>query len=126
MASNSVSNKRKHNGRKSSETETSTSSNQDESRRDYGTLSDVAEKGESYMARGAEQFRELTRDHEVGAVVMAAVAGFGVGVLIGAALMPSRKPPSWRDRIMAEGLGQRIMDHIENVLPQAIVEHMRR
>jgi hypothetical protein len=130
MASNSVSNKRKKGDRKGHSDgpeERARAGVPDESQRDYGSLADEAQGVSSFMGRGASQVRELTREHETGAVVMAAVAGFGVGVIIGAALAHShRKPQTWRDRIMAEGLGHRLMERIESMIPEAIAQHIGR
>jgi hypothetical protein len=73
------------------------------------------------MARGVSQVRDLTRDHEGAAVLVALVTGFGVGLLIGAALAsaPSR-PQSWRDRLAAEGLGRRVLERMETIMPGAL------
>ena len=60
-----------------------------------------------YVSRGTSQVREITRDHEGTAVIVALAAGFGVGLLIGAALTSSQsRPRTWHDRIAAEGLGR--------------------
>jgi hypothetical protein len=130
MASNSVSNKRKKDeAKKHAEgaSERSRAGVPDESQRDYGSLGDEAHGMSHLVERGTSQVRELTRDHETGAVIMAAVAGFGVGVLIGAALAHShRKPETWRDRIMAEGMGHRLMERMESMLPEAIAQHLGR
>ncbi len=95
-----------------------------ESNRDYGSMGDVAEHASSYVRRGASQLRQLTRDHEGSAVLVALVAGLGVGVFIGSAMAaPHRQPKGWKDRLMAEGLGRRMLDRIEGMIPAAVAEH---
>ena len=100
------------------------------------TMSDARAKAEDYMSQGASQFREMTHEREGTAVLVAMVAGFGIGVLIGGAIAASQsRPRTWRDRLrdesegMAhrfEGMGQRILDRLEQVLPDRISERMHR
>lgn len=81
----------------------------------------------SYVSRGASQVRDLTRDHEGTAVLVALTAGFGVGLLIGASLASSQsRPKSWRDRIAAEGLGRRVLERMESMVPDALADFVRR
>lgn len=92
-----------------------------------GFAGDMAEHASDYMSRGATQFREMTRDHEGTAVVVALATGFGVGLLIGCALTSSRSDSStWRDRVAAEGLGRRLLERVEGMLPNALSEYVRR
>jgi hypothetical protein len=91
-------------------------------------FSDMAEQASDYMSRGVSRLREgmseCTREHEGTALVVSLAAGFGVGLVIGCAVMSSlssrRKPTSWRDRIAAEGIGRKIMDQVENMIPEAL------
>jgi hypothetical protein len=80
-----------------------------------------------YVSRGRAQVREMTRDHEGTAVLVALAAGFGVGLLIGAALGSAQsQPQSWRDRIAAEGLGRRLLEGVEGIVPDALANMMRK
>jgi len=100
--------------RQSSGTEESTSS--------YGAIGDMAEQASDYMAQGATEVQECIREHSVTSVAVSLVAGFGIGLLIGRALAPHHEPRSWRERMTAEGVGRRLLDRIEAMLPDAIAE----
>lgn len=87
--------------------------------------SDMGEQMSDYVSRGASQMREVTRDHEGTAVLVALAAGFGVGILLGAAMASShRQPLGWRDQIAAEGLGRRLMSRIEGMMPETLSEYV--
>jgi hypothetical protein len=87
----------------------------------------MGEQMSGYLERGNEQIRELTRDHEGTAVLVALATGFGVGLVIGAALASSQsRPQTLRDRIAAEGLGRRMLERMESMLPDALTELIRR
>lgn len=95
-----------------------------ESQRDYGSLSDVADQAPDYWTQGEDYMRELVRDREGTAIMIALAAGVGVGLVIGASLGRShREPRSWRDRLTAEGFGRRIMERVESMIPDALAEH---
>jgi hypothetical protein len=80
-----------------------------------------------YVSRGTSQVREMTRDHEGTAVLVALAAGFGVGLLIGASLGSSQsRPQTWRDRIAAEGLGRRLLERVEGMMPGALTDYMHK
>jgi hypothetical protein len=88
---------------------------------------EISDEVSAYVSRGASQVRETTRDHEGAAVLVALAAGFGVGLLLGAAMASSHsQPQSWRDRIAAEGLGRRLLERVENMMPDALTEFVRR
>jgi len=88
---------------------------------------EMGDQVSGYMSRGASQVREMTRDHEGAAVLVALATGFGVGLLIGAALASSHsRPRSWRDRIAAEGLGRRVLERLESMIPEALTDFVRR
>lgn len=98
-----------------------------EANRVYGTLSDVAGQTSDYWNQGEDQMRELIRDHEGTAILIAMAAGMGIGLVLGGALGRGRqRPKSWRDRLTAEGFGRRLMDRIESVIPDALAEHFNR
>jgi hypothetical protein len=80
-----------------------------------------------YVSQGTEQFGQMTRGHEGQAVMIALAAGFGVGFLIGCSLASShQKPHGWSDRIMAEGLGRKLLARVERMMPEMISEHFGR
>jgi hypothetical protein len=101
---------------------------ENESARSYARrfTSEMGEGLSKYMSQGSTQIRELTRDHEGTAVLVAMAAGFGVGLVIGAALASSQRPQTWRERIAAEGLGRRLLDRIEGVMPDALTDLIHR
>jgi|tagenome__1003787_1003787.scaffolds.fasta_scaffold20492809_1 hypothetical protein len=100
---------------------------QSESSGVYGAMSDMAEQASDYVAEGASQVQECIREYSGTAVVVSLVAGFGIGLAIGKALSSSHsEPQTWRDRIAAEGLGRRLMDSIESIIPDALAEHFTK
>src|SRR5262249_60013981 len=63
----------------------------------------VADQASEYWEQGRESMQECMRGREGAAVLMAAAAGLGVGLVVGAALGKShRQQLTWRDRITAE------------------------
>jgi hypothetical protein len=100
----------------------------DESGHEYGSMtesmSEMADQASQYVRETAEDAQECMMEHSTAAVVTALVGGFGIGLLIGHAIaMPRREPRSWRDRLTAEGIGRRLMERIESVIPDALAEH---
>jgi hypothetical protein len=90
-------------------------------------MSDMRDEVAGYVSQGQEQLREMTRDREARAVILALAAGFGVGLLIGGALAVShRRPRSWSDRITAEGIGRKFLDRVESMIPEAVSQHFNR
>ncbi len=88
---------------------------------------EMGEQASGYLDRGVSQVRELTHDREGTAVLVALTAGFGIGLAIGAALGSSQsRPQTWRDRIAAEGLGRRLMERVEGIMPEALSDYMHR
>jgi hypothetical protein len=92
-----------------------------------GKLADVRDQVAGYVSQGTEQFGQMTRGHEGQAVMVALAAGFGIGLVIGCSLASShQKPNRWSDRIMAEGLGRKLLARVEGMMPEMISEHFRR
>jgi hypothetical protein len=79
---------------------------------------------EGYLARGNEQIRELVTDHEGQAVLTALALGFGIGLMIGYAMGPSEPEHRWSDRLTAEGLGRRLLHHMDRLLPDALTSRL--
>jgi hypothetical protein len=88
-------------------------------------LSRTEEEQQGYYARGQAQLRALTREREATAVLIALAAGFGVGLLLGGSLISSSRSSSWHHRETAESLGRRMLDRIDQYLPDAISRHIR-
>src|SRR4051794_22157347 len=107
--------------------QTGKSSEQSQSSGIYGAVSDIAEQASDYVSEGASQVQECIRDYSGTAVLVSLVAGFGIGLAIGKALSGAHsEPETWRDRIAAEGLGRRLMDRIESMIPDALAEHFTK
>jgi len=53
-------------------------------------------------------------------VLVALALGFGIGLLIGYSLGGEPEPRRWTDRIAAEGLGRRMLERIDAMLPESI------
>jgi hypothetical protein len=81
---------------------------------------------QDYLQRGNEQFQGLVRDHEGQAVLAALALGFGIGLAIGYAIGgPSENESSrWHDRVTAEGIGRKLLQRIDQVLPEAITSRL--
>jgi hypothetical protein len=127
MASHQVSNQRHPNGktqqtqplqRKTPSIPTSESSDE------RSGLQGMADQASEYWSQSQECMRDMVRDREATTVLMAAAAGLGVGLVIGAAVGRShRQQLSWRDRVTAEGFGRRLMARLEQLVPEALSEH---
>jgi hypothetical protein len=81
---------------------------------------------ESHDDAGDFQFRELIKDREVESVLGAVAVGFCLGVVLGSALPRPTRQHSWTDRVTAEGLGRRLMENLERILPNAISERLHQ
>jgi hypothetical protein len=64
----------------------------------------------------------MVQNHEGQTVLVAWALGFGVGVAIGYALGgPSKSSTNrWIDRATAEGVGRKMLERIDQMLPTAI------
>jgi hypothetical protein len=130
MAANQTSNQRQ--GQQSGQRpqhggQESQSRGQSQSAGMYETMSDMAEQASDYVALGASQVQECIREYSGTAVVVSLVAGFGIGLAIGKALSSAHsEPQTWRDRIAAEGLGRRLMESIESIIPDALSQHFTK
>lgn len=97
---------------------------QEESSSAYGAIGDMAEQASDYVTQSASQARECIREHTGASLALSLVTGFGIGLLVGRALGASHQEPrSRRYRAAAEGVGRRLMDRIEAVIPDALAEH---
>jgi hypothetical protein len=89
-------------------------------------LSRMEEEQEGYLARGQAQLRQMTAEREGRTVLIALAAGFGVGLLLGGALINSGRRFPWSQQAEAETLGRRILDRMDQYLPDAITRHVHR
>lgn len=98
----------------------------EESGSEYG-LGEMAEQASEFVNRQASNVAQCTREHSGAAVVTALVTGFGIGLLVGHSIgFPHRQPKRLIDRATAEGLGRRMLDRIEGMIPDALAEHFRK
>lgn len=92
-----------------------------------GAMGTMRDEMSEYVSRGAEQMREMTRGHEGTAVLVALGAGLGIGLLIGCSLASSQsRPKRWSDRVMAEGIGRRLLERVESIIPEALSERFSK
>ena len=90
----------------------------------YAAIGDMAEQASDYVSESASDMQECIRERSGTAVAVSLVAGFGIGILVGRALAkPQQEPRSRRYRAAAEGVGRRLMDRIEAMIPDALAEH---
>jgi hypothetical protein len=130
MASNQVSNQRGKNVRKGEQKQAAATPQSwtENGPRESERIRKLTEDDESnYFSRRATELRdemdECIRGHEGSALLVSLAVGLGVGVLIGTAIMASRRrPTSWRDRITAEGIGRKFLDRVESMIPEALSE----
>jgi hypothetical protein len=128
MASNQLSNKRsKSDGKHSLTGQRSDSTSQRQrlasnERREDEDEEEVA----GYLEQGASQFREMTRDHQGTAVMVALAAGLGIGLAVGRALATPSRPRTWRERLNAEGIGRHMLDRLEGMIPDALADYIRK
>jgi hypothetical protein len=125
MASNSVSDRRHPN--EPGQRRASPPRNQTDQADDRSSFEYLSERATDYYERGENSLRECVSGREGGAVLLALASGVGVGLLIGAALGRShRQSLSWHNRLTAEGFGRRLMERVENLIPEALAEHFPR
>jgi hypothetical protein len=90
----------------------------------FTAIGEMAGQASDYVAESASDMQECIRERSGTAVAVSLVAGFGIGILIGRALAkPEPESRSRRYRSAAEGVGRRLMDRIEAMVPEALAEH---
>jgi hypothetical protein len=106
--------------------QTQRNQNEQRGRGGQGQGQSYTDQAEGYLERGNEQLRGMVEDHEGQTVLVALALGFGIGVAIGYAMAgPSEHESArWIDRSTAEGLGRRLMERIDQMLPEAITSRM--
>src|SRR5687767_3115511 len=82
---------------------------------------------DTFQSRVASQIHGFTDEQPGTALLVALGAGLGVGLLIGIALRtPQTRQRSWHDRLLAEGIGRRLLERAESLLPDAVMERLNR
>ena len=81
---------------------------------------------QAYANRGADQVRDMIRDHAGRSVFVALSAGLGVGLVIGSILGRSDRQSHWWDRSTAEGLGRRFLSKFGELSPGQISDRLGR
>ena len=89
----------------------------------FAAIGDMAGQASDYVSESASEMQECIRERSGTAVAISLVAGFGIGLLIGRALTKPEEPRSRRYRAAAEGVGRRLVDRIEAMIPDALAEH---
>jgi len=79
---------------------------------------------EGYLERGNQQLRDMMEDHEGQTVLVGLALGFGIGLAIGYSMGGSSEPQRWTDRIAAEGVGRRLLERIDSLLPESITNKL--
>ena len=92
---------------------------------------EAADQAAGFASQGVGRIRgytqDMTRGREGTMVITALAAGFGLGVALGLAMASTRRRPArWTDRLMAQGLGRRVMERLDERLPQAFTDCMRK
>ena len=82
-----------------------------------------------YLHRGTDQVSHIVDERPAGALVMACLAGFGVGILLSRAFSADDShvgafSRSRFDRKTAERLGRNILDRLESSLPSTLRGHL--
>jgi len=125
-----VTNHRKPNGRAKAAQATTTSVEEKAENFQSGVrnvANQVADQATEYWNEGRDQVQECMRRREGAAVLMAAAAGLGLGLVVGAAMGRSHKKQlTWRDRVTAEGFGRRLIERIESMIPDALSDHFSK
>jgi ElaB/YqjD/DUF883 family membrane-anchored ribosome-binding protein len=92
------------------------------------TQTSTSERGENvseYLSQSASHVQDFVRERAGTATLVALGAGLGVGLLIGIALRSSQsRPRSWRERLAAEGIGRRLLEHAESVFPEVLSKRL--
>lgn len=124
MAANNLSNRRNKSGGQKGRSGGQPAKRQEP--QEGNNMAQMREQVAEYYERGEDQVRRMSHDHEGSAVLIALAAGFGVGVLIGCAMAPSKPRSRWIDRTAAENLGRRFLERFEGMVPEMISERFGR
>ncbi len=125
MAANQTSNRsRSGNGKGSSHSVTRRAEpEQDIAASAYQAAGDMAERATDYISQSAAHAQGCIREHSGKSVMVSLVAGFGIGLLVGRALAKPAEPRLRSYRSAAEGIGRRLIDRIEGMIPETLAEH---
>lgn len=127
MAAQQTTNQREKPGNKNQVTRSEPRRSETEEESSGYKIGEMAEQASNYVSERASEACEFAREHSAATVVAALATGLGIGLVVGRALgMSHRQPQRLRDRIAAEGLGRRLLDRIEGMIPDALAEHFRK
>jgi hypothetical protein len=73
-----------------------------------------------YLADRAAQLRELARGREGQAVVAALAAGFSIGIVLSTVIAGASRRKTWPEKIANEGYLRRLLEAVEERLPESI------
>jgi hypothetical protein len=80
-----------------------------------------------YLHRGTDQVTHMIDDRPGATVLMACLAGFGVGLLLSQLLAPEeRSYSSAFDRGTAERFGRNLLERVEHALPAMLRERLMK
>jgi ElaB/YqjD/DUF883 family membrane-anchored ribosome-binding protein len=86
-------------------------------------LRGAAEQARTRASESYEDAENFFRRRPAESVAVALAVGVGVGLAIGMALAaPRRRPSSWKDRLIAEDIGQRVLHRFADMLPQSLAD----
>lgn len=104
---------------------------EDDLTQEAGSLAGTAERVTDYVAEGVGEIRDrirtTTEGREGTIVVVALAVGFGLGIALGSSLgAQQRRSRGWSDRMACESVGRRMLERLEDMLPQSLSEYIRR
>jgi len=124
MATNHINERHKDGRKKSTAQGGGRRSRKKAESQDFG-MSQLGEQASRYWEQGTSHVRELTRDREATALLVALASGFGVGLVLGSMIGSStQRPKTWSQRLAAEGIGHRLLERIEGMIPDAITDRL--
>lgn len=86
----------------------------------------LAEGWQHRAAQKVDRVQGVIHDNAGTSLLIALASGLGVGILIGMTIGGSKKSSHWWDRSTAEGLGRRLLDKFESIVPDAVSERIHR
>jgi hypothetical protein len=80
-----------------------------------------------YMHRGTEQISHMVEGRPAGSVLVAMLAGFGVGLILSRLMTPEEASVrSPFDRSTAERFGRQLLERVEQAMPAMLREKLGR
>jgi uncharacterized protein YjbJ (UPF0337 family) len=86
-------------------------------------LRGAADQARTRAFESYEDAEDLFRRRPTESVAVALAVGIGVGLAIGITLAaPRRRPSTWKDRLVAEDIGHRVLQRFADILPQSLAD----